>query len=600
MRTSVPPVRKMVILAALLAMLAAACGEDSAVETTAAADDAPATTAAATSATTAPADTASATTAAAETPSETTEAPATTMADDSGVEAVTTTAPAAQAPPGTVVRVAIAQDESTLTPFTHVSAPPFLDLVWDSLLIADSKNQLRPLVASSLDISADGMTFTMTIREGMTFHDGEPLTMDDILFTFEYQAKHGFLPGMHEVIESVESVDDTTLVVQLSQTTADFERDMLASLDIIPEHIFADVADPMTAGIEVAIGSGPYRISEYVEGESYVLTAHPNYLLGTPKVETIVMPIIPQPSAAFAALQTGEVDMVSAPVEIQLVEQFEGTEGIGLIRGSSFSPKLIIFNAERPPFDQVEVRRAISQAIDTDELMEFVALGVATPPNAGFLHPESPLATTPIPHIYDPAAAAAALDALGATPGDDGIRTINGQRMSYVLLVEAIFPDSVRVGELVKEMLAEVGIEIMVEPLEPMTLYSAVWPGFDVRNGRDFEMSMFSWQPILATRAGRFGGLVHSDTSRGTLNIGGFSDAGTDAAVGVLDNALTTEDKLAAIQGITEKIAELVPFITLYYPDTVFAYRPAAFDSWVYKEGQGPVDPVSFIDYNEF
>ena len=600
MRTSLPHARRLAVLAIVLAMLAAACGEDASVETTAAAGEAPATTAAAATPTAAPADTPTETTAAADTPTETTAAPGTTMADDSGEEVTTTAAAAAQPPPGSVVRVAIAQDESTLTPFTHVSSPPFLDLVWDSLLIADRSNQLQPLVASSLDISADGLTYTMTIREGMTWHDGEPLTMDDILFTFEYQAEHGFLPGMYEVIESVEAVDDTTVVVQLSQTTADFERDMLASLDIIPEHIFADVTDPMTAGIEVAIGSGPYRITEYVEGESYVLTAHPNYLLGTQKVETIVMPIIPQPSSAFAALQTGEVDMVSSPVEIQLVEQFEGSEDIGFIRGSSFSPKLIIFNAERPPFDRVEVRRAISQAIDTDELMEFVALGVATPPNAGFLHPESPLATTPIPHVYDPAAAAAALDAIGAAAGSDGIRTIDGQRMSYALLVEAILPDSVRVGELVKEMLADVGIEIRVEPLEPMTLYSAVWPGFDVRNGRDFEMSMFSWQPILATRAGRFGGLVHSDTSRGTLNIGGFSNAETDAAVGELDKALTTEDKLAAIQTITEKIAELVPFITLYYPDTVFAYRPDAFDSWVYKEGQGPVDPVSFIDYNEF
>lgn len=526
------------------------------------------------------------------------DAPTTTQ----GTEETTPTTEGEPEPPTTAstLRMSISQDESTLTPFTHVSSPPFLDLVWDSLLISDSDNQLHPLVASELEVSEDRLTFTMKIREGQTWHDGEPLTVDDVVFTFDYQAENGFLPGQFSIIESVEAVDDSTVVIQLSETAADFERDMLATIDMIPEHIFSNVEDPRTAGIEVAIGSGPYMISEYAPDELYVLTANPNYAMGTPKLETIIMPIIPQASTAFAALRSGEIDMVSAPLETQLIDQFEAAPDLAILRGSNFSPELLVFNAERPPFDQPEIRKAIAMAIDTDELIEVVALGIATPPNAGFLHPESPLTTSPIPHEFDPAGARAALDAAGATLGDDGVRTINGERMSFTLLVESTRPNTVRVTELVSGMLGDVGIEVAVEALEPLTLYSSVWPEFNVANGRDFDMSMFNWQPVLSIRAGRFGGLVHSDPVRGTLNIGGFSDAETDELVATLDTAPTSEERLAAIQSIAENIAELVPFVTLYYPDTAFAYRPGAFDGWEYRKGLGPVDPNSFVDFNDW
>lgn len=468
-------------------------------------------------------------------------------------------------------------------------------------MIADENNELQPLVASEMTVSDDRTTYTFNLYEGMTFHDGMPLTAEDVAFSFEYQAEFGFQTSQLEIVESVEAVDDLTAVIQLTEPNSDFEHNVLTTISIIPKHIYEGVEDPTTAtGLELSIGSGPYSISEYVPDERYTLLANESYVPGTPKIDVLEMVIIAQPSTAYSAVLSGEIDMASVPLQTQLVSQFENEEGVGLIRGSFFSPELIQFNTLEPPFDQVEVRQAISQAIDVTELMEVVALGVATAPNAGFLHPESPLVGTVIDHVYDPDAASSALDTLGADLGDDGVRVLNGERMSYTLLVDAAMADSLRAAELIAGMLAEVGIEIEVEALEVATLYSAVWPEFNVANLGEFDMTMFTWGAVLAVRAGRFAGLVHSDPARGTLNFGHFADDSTDQFVEDMDSALTAEEVQAGIDGITSKIAELVPFITLYYPDNTYAYRSDVFDGWVYSKGLGPITNPSFVDYNDF
>jgi peptide/nickel transport system substrate-binding protein len=526
--------------------------------------------------------------------------------EEGGAESVDTVGGTAPADGGgenadAVVVVSIPQDEGTLTPFTHTTAPPALDLVWDTLLVNDTENRLHPLVAESYELSDDLTTYTFTIREGMTWHDGEPLTVDDVVFSFEYQQEFGFATGgLQAAVASVEAVDESTVVLTLTEPNSDFEQNVLASVKMIPEHVFADVADPMTAGIEVAIGSGPYRITEYVPDQRYRLEANVDYVPGPPTVGVIEMPIIPQASTAFSALRTGEVDMSSVPLDTQLIGDFEGADGVELIQGSFFSPQLMVINAERAPLNDADLRMAISRAIDVQELIDVVALGVATPPNAGFLHPRSPLVTDVVDHVYDPEEAARILGDLGAVAGDDGVRVLDSEPLSFTLLVDSIETNSVRVAEITAEMLAEVGIEVTVEPIESQTVYDRVWPEFDVANGRDFDLTMFSWQPVLQTRAGRFGGLVHSDPTRGSLNIGGFSDPAADELVDAIDDAPDEATRLDAVQGLSELIAEEVPFVTLYFPDTTFAYRPESFDGWQYREGLGPFNTSSFVDYQIF
>jgi peptide/nickel transport system substrate-binding protein len=385
---------------------------------------------------------------------DTDDASTTSVADQSpttsGTEDTTATTEAGASDEQVVLRMAISVDQGPYSPFNFVTTE-LLDLVWATLITNDTDNGLQPLVASDWTVSDDRRTFTFTIREGMTFHDGEPLTVDDVVFSFDYQAEKGYLPTLFEVVESVEAVDENTVVLQLNQNVPDFEQDSLVGLEIIPEHIFSEIEDPSTAGIEFSIGSGPYKITDYRQDSFYTLEAHENYAPGTPKVDVIEMSIIPQTSTAYSALLSGEIDVALVPAPGNLIPRLESSEGVEVLKSPSFSPELIIINVERSPFDRLEVRQAISRAIDTDELLTVVAVGDGTPANAAFLHPESPLVTTTVPHVYDQAEAESLLDSVGATPGEDGVRVLDGERLSFSLLVDANAPDSIRNAELFRQ-----------------------------------------------------------------------------------------------------------------------------------------------------
>ena len=287
--------------------------------------------------------------------------------------------------------------------------------------------------------------------------------------------------------------------------------------------------------------------------------------------------------------------MVAPIVEPQLVAEFEADSGVDVISGPGFGSTMLNINTGLAPLDRPELRAAIADAIDPQALIDTVLLGTGTAPNPGFLHPDGPITVDPLTHNFDPDAAAAALDELGATPGDDGIRVLDGEPLDFELLVYADNPTRIRTAELIAEQLAEVGIGITVAPLDAETVDEQVWPGFDVANGRDYELAMWGWSPPVQLDAGRFGSLVHSDPSIGGFNVVGLTDPDTDALVEEMNAASDADSRGSAIAALQERIAELRPFVLLYYADGVYAFRPEAYDGWVYQAGQGPLGKISLV-----
>lgn len=249
--------------------------------------------------------------------------------------------------------------------------------------------------------------------------------------------------------------------------------------------------------------------------------------------------------------------------------------------GPGFGSTMLNFNDQFPPLDDPALRRAISTAIDPQELIDTVLLGAGTAPNPGFLHPDGPITVDPLTHTFDRDVANAQLDTLGATMGDDGVRVLDGEPLEFELLVYADSPARIRTAELVAEQLDEVGISITVSPLDADTVDAQVWPDFDVANGRDYEMAMWGWSAPVQLDASRFGALVHSDPTVGTFNVTGLDDAEMDDLVDRLSSASTSDERDGAIVAVESRIAELRPFTMLYYPDGAYAFRPESFDGWV-------------------
>jgi len=519
------------------------------------------------------------------------------VSGDTGQEDTTATADAVA---GDLV-IAIGGDETSLNPYTYVTGYPgynLLMLVHDSLLVLDDGNVPQPALAQSYEVSADGLVYTMQLRDDVTWHDGESFDADDVVFTFEYVVDHThprWTPGV-AAVSTVEATSPTEVVITLTEASPDFPVRPLADMPILAEHVWSAVADPQASGEAENIGTGPYVFADHSPDQSYRLEANPEYALGSPAAGSVNLAIIPEPATAFAALRAGEVDMVSSIVEPQLVSEFEADSGIDVISGPGFGSTMLNVNAGRAPLDRPELRSAIADAIDPQALIDIVLLGTGTAPNPGFLHPDGPITVDPLTHTFDPAAAATALDELGAVPGDDGVRVLDGEPLAFELLVYADNPTRIRTAELIAEQLAEVGIAITVAPLDAETVDEQVWPGFDVSNGRDYELSMWGWSAPVQLDAGRFGALVHSDPSIGGFNVVGLEDPDTDALVDEMNAAADAGSRSGPIAALQERIAELRPFVMLYYADGVYAFRPEAYDGWVYQAGQGPLGKISLVD----
>jgi len=499
--------------------------------------------------------------------------------------------------------IAIGGDESSLNPYTYVTGYPgwnLLGLLHDSLLVLDEDNTPQPLLATDWEISDDGLVWTMSLRDDVTWHDGEAFDADDVAFTFDYVAEFTqsrWTPGV-AAVEGVEVLSPTEIEISLSSASPDFSVRPLADMPILAEHVWADVDDPDNSGVEQTIGTGPYELADYTVDQSYTLTANTDYAMGTPVADTVVLAVIPEPATAFAALRAGEVDMVSSIVEPQLVAEFEADADLAVATGPGFASTMLNINNERPPFDDPEVRRAIGLAIDPTVLIDTVLLGTGTAPNPGFLHPEGPITENAGTHVFDPAEAASILDGLGAEVGDDGVRVLNGEPMRFELLVYADNPSRIRTAEIISEQLDEVGIVAEVATLDAETVDEQIWPGFDVTNGRDYDLGMWGWSAPIQLDAGRYGALLHSDPEIGTLNVVGLNDPDVDALVDRVNASATPEERAEFIGELEVLLAEVRPFVMLYYQDGAYAYRTDVFDGWVYQNGQGPLGKLSLVTPN--
>ena len=509
-----------------------------------------------------------------------------------------TTAGAANAE---ALTIAIGGDEGSLTPYTYRTGYPgwnLLGLVWDTLLVLDASNEPQPLLASDWSIDDAGTTWTLTLHEGVTWHDGEPFTADDVAFTFDYVSRFTQSRWTNAVagVVDVTVVDDLEVTIELDAPDPEFAVRPLADMPMLPEHLWSTIDDPEAAGVEAAVGTGPYRLTEYEQDQRYRLEANEDYFAGPARVEELNIAVFADPSTAFAALRSGELDMSAIRLEPQLVEQFEAADDLAVARGSGFASTLLQINTERPVLDRTEVRQAIGLAIDPSELIEVVLLGTGTAPNPGFVHPDSPLSDPSLTHTFDAAAANELLDELGALPGEDGVRALDGAPLSFELLVYADNPPRIRAAELIQEMLAEVGIEVTISPQEAVTVDDQVWPGFDVSQGRDFDLSMWGWSAPVMLDAGRIAALGHSDPEIGSLNIGGLDDPAVDAAAEAVQAAEDAEQRQAAAQELQAALADARPFVTLYYGDEIFGYRPGSYDGWVFQDGQGILSKLSFVE----
>jgi len=265
------------------------------------------------------------------------------------------------------------------------------ELIWDRLMRVGPDGLAQPWAAESYEW-LDDTTITVTLREGMTWHDGEPVTAEDVVFSF--QAPMGEEAPMYKPfvgnITSVEATGENTVQFTLAEPSAAFLVTTLSKVNLIPQHIW----EPLLADLETKdenaesyqeptpIGSGPFKFVSWRPSEELVLEANTDHF-NAPQMARWILRIVPNSEAAVGMLRSGELNFLSnyAGDPNVLLETAEGAP-IEVVSSTDIGFRFIGFNERRPPFDDAAFRRALSAAVNRNLIAQAAYQGFGVPANS--------------------------------------------------------------------------------------------------------------------------------------------------------------------------------------------------------------------------
>lgn len=320
-----------------------------------------------------------------------------------------------------------------------------------------------PALAESWAIARDGKTVRLTLRRGVTWHDGRDFTAEDVAFTLQkvWRELHPFGHAVYDNVETVTTPDPHSLILRLSAPAAYLFAFLNSyGAQVLPRHIYEGTDIRANPANLAPIGTGPFRFDRWERGSHIRLIRNPHYWrAGQPALDEVIYRFIPDAAARTAALQAGEVDLAPGnAIPLLSLHRFADSDRFELNRdeGRFLSTiGLVIINVRHGPLADPRVRRALLHAIDREALIRLVYRGYGK------------VATGPIPssvkryysddvahYPYDPARAAALLDEAGLDPGADGVR--------LTLRMDFASTDSLRQVQFLRQTLGKVGIRIIL------------------------------------------------------------------------------------------------------------------------------------------
>ena len=480
-----------------------------------------------------------------------------------------------------LVRVPFPQDERNLTPYTFRLGYPLMTLVYDTLMWRDERGVPRPWLARSVRRSPDGLTIAVDLRRGVRWQDGEPLTADDVAFTFDFVARRPhprFTPEL-SAIESVEAVGPARVLIRLKHSSLGFFDQPLSDLPILPRHLWANLPPNRLAPPGLPVGSGPYRLVEHEPGKRYVFRANDRYFRGRPAVAAVAVPIIRRADEMTFALRRRRVDALPVPLDARAAGQLDDV-AIRFADVPSYTGTVLMLNTLRPPFDRADARRAVAMALDLDRIVTALSGNpgepVAVPAVRGYLHPGSRWAPRGATASFDPTRARVELVELGLP----------------VIRVLASSGDSTRLdaGRQVVLALERAGARARLVEETPRELARSV--GQDGSNP-SFQAAIWS-SPALASYDPDYLRVVFGGRDA-PLDYSGYSSAAFDRLAQATSAAPDRARRRAAVTAELRRLAGDSPVVPLFFLRGRFAYRPGVYDGWVAVTGTGILDKQSFV-----
>jgi len=359
----------------------------------------------------------------------------------------------------------------------------FWQLIYDQLWIMGPAPdyEVLPMLATSWE-SEDGKTWTFHLREDAVFHDGVPVTAEDVAFTIWHLPRAdptwSFPDCMCESYPTV--IDDYTVQFTL-ETTLGGTYPPCYWVPMFPKHIWEPYKGDMTSFTnDEAIGSGPFKLREFKPAEYIWFVANEDYWGERPYVDEVVFRVYGSDDALYMALEIGEIDMDGYDgCSALVVDSFKEGENTDVIVSPGIGVEWLSFNLHKDgPLQDLNVRKAIMHGIDKDRLIGVVSWGYAERVDS-FVYPELADHNPNLPQYdYDPDLANKILDDAGYIDTDgDGIRNDPATvgNLAFGLIVASDWIDEVKMSTLIVEQLKDIGIDIIMKALDDSTFYSYIY-----------------------------------------------------------------------------------------------------------------------------
>ncbi|MCB8978239.1 MAG: ABC transporter substrate-binding protein [Ardenticatenaceae bacterium] len=512
-----------------------------------------------------------------------------------------------------VLRIGWAGSPDTLNPGTAVLSEAYtlFELVYDSMYQLNLDGTYSLELADSVDVSEDGLVYTYHIRDGITFHDGEPLTAEDVAFSYNLYATQEdfpFLPVYTEFFDTVEADDSNNVIITLTDAIPNIESQLIF-LYVVPEHIWGSLEGAGIAEFEneAMIGSGPFKMEEYAQNEFVRLAAVKDHYLKGPNIDEVVFQTFENQDALVQALRTGQVDMITE-MPNTAVASLRNDENIELVIGPPLAPSVtdIIFNQTAPencpPDDGLctghpalqdrDVRLALAHATDKQQIIDVVLLGLGAPgltlipDSLGVFYNDSLN-----DYEYDVALANQILDDAGYMDSDgDGIREMPDG--SNPLTLRMNWPsdstNAPRMAELLAGMWAEVGVGTELQALDPDALTSICCPTFD------FDVILWGWgsdpDPNFLLSV-----MLTDEIPTGNSETG-YSNPAYDELYLEQAVELDQQVRIDTIWEMQRMVFDDVVYIIPFYAQSVQAFRTDRFTGWQTDAGKVALeDPSSLL-----
>jgi peptide/nickel transport system substrate-binding protein len=487
---------------------------------------------------------------------------------------------------GTFVETVVADAKTNNSMLsTDVPSNDRISIQFNPLLLPNPDTGLPyPVLATEVPsrenggISQDGLTYTLKLRKDVKWHDGQPFTSKDVVFTYQTLAKKELgSPRTAEITDRVDSVtaaDDYTVAFKLKKVVAPFLVSNVASTNysIVPEHILGSVPvdqikqHPFSTGdAKASVGTGPFKFKEWTKDDHATFVKSPNYFLGEPALDQYVFKVVKDQDVVVANLKTGEGDF--GAISPGVVEDVSKVASLNVVKYDTYGFTFYSHQLDASKttlFQQKEVRQALAYALDRDAMVQaiyngFAVIGQGTMPTLSFAYAPDQLTTK---YPYDIKKAEQLLDAAGWVKGSDGIRAKEGKKLQFTLWTGNINKVFGQLITVMQQQWKAIGVDATPKIEE--------WNAFlsRITETHDFEMFLvgFSWgiDPDQTT-------MWASQSYNGGFNMGKYANTQVDQLLAQGLTELDIAKRKALYVQMQNILMDELPNVVLAFPQQLAA-----------------------------